>query len=86
MRALLRQLHTMAAIDAAREQSSTATHSRRDGAAGGIFSSVKVSQLAELLEAFVDLLPGELGDAFGAKAFNSEGAHDAAVEHGVPVG
>lgn len=67
-----RQLHATAANEAATEQSNTASHSVRETAARELLSSVKVSQLAELREAGVDLLPGELRNALGAKALYSK--------------
>ena len=44
--------------------------------------SVKVRELAEDDEAFVNLLAGELLEALGSEALAGVGAHDAAVEHG----
>ena len=67
-----RQLHATAANEAATEQSNTASHSVRETAARELLSSVKVSQLAELREAVVDLLPGKLRNALGAKALYSK--------------
>ena len=86
----LRQLQTMAARERATEQTRTARVSTgatgvRTPAARALDLSVKVSQLAELKETVVDLLPGELGNALGAKALHGKGAHDAAVEHGASV-
>src|SRR5450631_2001591 len=76
-----RQLQTIAANEAATEQSSTASHSARARSTREVLFSIKVSQLAELREAVVDLLPGELRNALGAKALYSKRAHHAAVEH-----
>ena len=48
--------------------------------------SVKVRQLAEELEAVIDFFARKLLQALGAEALDGEGAHDAAIEHGVAIG
>src|ERR1035441_5625128 len=82
-----RQLHARAAIEAAKQQASTASHSgqaKESGREMGL--SVKVSQLAENGEAVVDLFARELLQPLGAEALASEGTHHAAVEHGAAEG
>src|ERR1039458_3425512 len=76
-----RQLHTTAAIEAAAQETSTASHSTR-----AMGFSVNVSQLAEEDEAVVDLLAGKRLQPLGAKAFARERAHHAAVKHGAAIG
>ncbi len=58
----------------------------RDLRHGGEAASVKVRQLAEDVEALVDLLARELLQALGAEALAGKRAHHAAVEHGAAEG
>src|SRR5271157_2074607 len=81
-----RQLHTIAAREAAAQEASTASHSLREMAGRAMGLSVKVGQLAEEDESVVDLLAGEFLEALGAKPLHRERAHDAAVEQGAPEG
>src|SRR5438105_6976971 len=72
-----RQLQAAANREAAAHPASTASHSARVTR-----SSIKVSQLAEHSESFIDLFARELLQALGAKPLYGERAHYTAVKHG----
>src|SRR5579862_1990694 len=81
-----RQLQAAAATEATAEAASTTSNS--DLFAGMVVpradSSVKVGQLAEHLEPFIDLFAGQLLQPLRSEALHRKRSHHAAVEHRPP--